>query len=229
MVNRQTHPHSRGRHADRPGLVTKKDAAASRVPAENAAAWAQPLHDYDWRGDPPGGVTLRGGQPVRAVPCDVTRRTDLDPAEGGRAWQVTPRGFAPPGAELRYVYLAPGDVLIYGGRLPAPGDEPDDVVADLVADGVAGHAPDPPAAAVTLAVTAPAGPETGPETEPEPPHVPEPEPGPAAEPEPETEPAPETEPPEPPAPPAEPEPSGVHRACGYRFGTIGHQITCEDA
>jgi hypothetical protein len=212
MVKAQQPHLNSGRHADRPGAESVADAAG-RNPPNNPAAWSGGLHDYGYRGDAPGGVTLRAavgraGAPmaVTVIPCDVTRRPDLDP-ELGRAWQVTPRGFAPAGAELRYTYLAPGDVLILSGDPRLAGQPP-------------AQPPPPPVPEV---------PTGEPEADPAP--APAPEAG-TGEADPVTDPAPEAgsgeaDPVTDPAP--DPLAGKVHRACGYRYGTIGHRINCEGA
>jgi hypothetical protein len=217
---------TRGKHADHPGAAGTADAAG-RVPPDNPAAWSTPLHEYEYRGNPPGGVTLRAatgraGAPmaVTVIPCDVTPCPGLNP-DDGRAWLAVPRGFAPAGAELRYVFLAPGDVLILPGdpRLADPrlAEQPPVPPVPVVPVGRLRTPPPPPPAPEPPA----AEPETEPATEPE--TEPDPEPARAAGPPPVpavTSPAP---------PPPDPRAGQVHRACGYKYGTIGHKINCEEA
>jgi hypothetical protein len=248
---------TRGKHADHPGAAGTAEAAAGRVPADNPAAWSTPLHEYDYRGNPPGGVTLRaavtrGGAPaaVTVIPCDVTPCPGLNP-DGGRAWLAVPRGYAPVGAELRYVYLAPGDVLILPGdprlagaalapqqqlppvpEVPVEPDDDDrtiDEIADqLVTDRLA-ELRTPPVPAVLAVPAEPAADSAPLPADPgDPAAVDEvdevkPDPGPPDAVQPDPAPADEVT--------ADPAPvlGKVHRACGYRIGSPGHKLICEDA
>jgi hypothetical protein len=108
-------------HARGAGQPVRTEPMQPGRDPESVAQNAFPQIPYHYAGDPPGGVTVRGGG--RVVGCTADRRPELD-TQTRAAWLVTPAGPVPAGGELRAAYLPAGAVLILPGSPPLASPDP---------------------------------------------------------------------------------------------------------